>query len=102
MFPHRSAEEDNLPACQAEAEAAAGVPGAFVGPGVRAVQEGGGWFGPWSWEASGPWGEGEETKRGVKVYRIVHLSFGLFSIHVFIFMVLDFILTFIYYIYICI
>ena len=63
MFPHRSAEEDNLPACQAEAEAAAGVPGAFVDLGVRAVQEGGGWFGPWSREASGPWGEGDLSGR---------------------------------------
>lgn len=59
---HRSAEEGILPAYRAEVEAAAGAQGGLVGP---VVLEEGGCSGPWKWEASEQWEEGDLSGRGM-------------------------------------
>lgn len=59
---HHSAEEGMLPACRAELEAAAGAQGGLVGP---VVLEAGGCSGPWKWEASERWEEGDLSGRGM-------------------------------------
>lgn len=58
---HRFAEEGILPACRAE-EAAAGDQGGLAGP---VVLEAGGCSGPWKWEASEHWEEGDLSGRGM-------------------------------------
>lgn len=59
---HHFAEEDILPACQAEMEAAAGPQEGLVGP---VVLEAGGCSGPWKWVASEHQEEGDLSDRGV-------------------------------------
>lgn len=59
---HHFAEGDILLAFQGEMEAAAGAQEAQVGP---VVLEAGGCFGPWKWEASELWEEGDLSDRGM-------------------------------------